>query len=61
MDNEKGYQDSLKADALFIQTDHLDRLIPFLETHDLLERGVLGRDYLPISHDHSTTKSHIVL
>ena len=52
MDNHKGYQDSIKADALFIQTDHLDRLIPYLEARNLLERGVLGRDYKPKSHEH---------
>jgi len=47
-DNERGFSDSIKADALFIQTDHLDKLIPYLEKHDLLETGVMGRDYQPI-------------
>ncbi len=46
-DNERGYDDSVKAGALFIQTDHLDRLIPYLEERNLLENGVLGRDYMP--------------
>ena len=50
-DNERGFADSIKADALFIQTDHLDKLIPYLEKHDLLETGVMGRDYQPITLD----------
>lgn len=46
-DNERGFEDSIKAGALFIQTDHLDRLIPFLESRNLLQNDVLGRDYQP--------------
>ena len=46
-DNERGFEDSVNAGALFIQTDHLDRLIPYLEERNLLQNGVLGRDYLP--------------
>ncbi len=46
-DNERGFYDAIKAGAKFIQTDHLDRLIPYLEERNLLERGVLGRDYTP--------------
>lgn len=46
-DNERGFDDSVKAGALFIQTDHLDRLIPYLEQRNLLQNGVLGRDYQP--------------
>lgn len=52
-DNERGYEDSIKAGAKFIQSDHLDRLIPYLEERGLLERGVLGRDYEPLSPDAS--------
>lgn len=46
-DNERGFEDSIRAGALFIQTDHLDRLIPYLEERDLLQNDVLGRDYQP--------------
>ena len=46
-DNERGFEDSIKAGALFIQTDHLDRLIPILESRNLLQNDVLGRDYQP--------------
>ncbi len=48
-DNERGFEDAVKAGAKFIQTDHLDRLIPYLEERNLLERGVLGRDYIPFA------------
>lgn len=44
-DGRRGYRDSLKAGAMFIQTDHLDKLVPFLEERGLLETRVLGRDY----------------
>ena len=50
-DNARGFRDSVKAGALFIQTDHLDKLIPYLEERDLLETRVLGRDYLPVESD----------
>mgnify|MGYP000625073693 CR=1 FL=1 len=46
-DNETGYADAIKAGARFIQTDHLDQLIPYLEERNLLETNVLGRDYRP--------------
>jgi len=48
-DNERGFADAIKAGARFIQTDHLDKLIPYLEERDLLETRVLGRDYSPSS------------
>ena len=44
-DNEKAFDECVKAGALFIQTDHIDRLVRYLDTRGLLERGVLGRDY----------------
>lgn len=47
-DNELGFEDAIKAGARFIQTDNLDRLIPYLEERGLLETRVLGRDYRPI-------------
>lgn len=47
-DNEKGYADAIEAGARFIQTDHLDQLIPYLEKRNLLETNVLGRDYRPL-------------
>ncbi len=47
-DNENGYADAVEAGARFIQTDHLDRLIPYLEERGLLETNVLGRDYRPL-------------
>ena len=47
-DNEKGYDDCVKAGALFIQTDHIDKLVQYLEDRDLLETRVLGRDYQPM-------------
>lgn len=48
-DNERGFADAIKAGARFIQTDHLDKLIPYLEERNLLETRVLGRDYSPTS------------
>lgn len=50
-DNERGFSDSIEAGAMFIQTDHLDRLIPYLEERGLLEYRVPGRDYQPIIFD----------
>ena len=47
-DNEKGFEDAIKAGARFIQTDNLDLLIPYLEERGLLETRVLGRDYRPV-------------
>ena len=47
-DNEKGFDDAIKAGARFIQTDNLDLLIPYLEKRGLLETRVLGRDYRPV-------------
>ena len=47
-DNERGYSDSINAGALFIQTDHLDKLVPYLEKRNLLQTGILDRNYQPI-------------
>jgi len=47
-DNHLGFGDSVRAGARFIQTDHLDHLIPFLKKRNLLETRVLGRDYKPL-------------
>ncbi len=47
-DNERGYRDSVNAGALFIQTDHLDKLVPYLEKLDLLQTAMLDRNYQPI-------------
>jgi len=47
-DNDRGFEDCIKAGALFIQSDHIDKLVHFLEQRDLLETRVLARDYLPI-------------
>ncbi|MEE9273561.1 MAG: glycerophosphodiester phosphodiesterase family protein [Robiginitomaculum sp.] len=46
-DCERGFQDSLDAGALFIQTDNLGELVQFLESRDILETNVLGRNFLP--------------
>ncbi len=37
--------DALGAGSLFIQTDHLDRLVPYLAEKNQLETGVIGRDF----------------
>lgn len=47
-DNERGFDDAIKAGARFIQSDNLDVLIPYLEKRGLLETRVLGRDYRPL-------------
>lgn len=47
-DNVRGFDDAIIAGSLFIQTDHLEMLIPHLEKKNLLETRVLGRDYSPI-------------
>jgi len=62
-DDERGYEDAINAGARFIQTDHLDKLVPYLESRDLLETRVLGRDYQParaITRDGIRPRSHII-
>jgi len=49
-DDERGFADAINAGARFIQTDHLDKLVPYLEERDLLETRVLGRDYNPVNY-----------
>ncbi len=48
---EERYQDAINVGSMFIQTDHLDRLVPFLEARGKLETRVLGRNFLPINQD----------
>lgn len=47
-DNEVGFEEARRAGSLFIQTDNLDLLVPFLKERDLLETEVLGRNYKPL-------------
>ena len=44
-DGPRGFEDSVRAGARFIQTDHLDKLVSYLQQRDLLETCVLGRDF----------------
>lgn len=48
-DHDAGYEDARRAGSLFIQTDHLERLIPYLRSRGLLETKVLGRNYRALS------------
>jgi len=50
-DDIRGFEDSIKAGSLFIQTDHIDKLVHYLEERDLLETRVLGRNYQPINEE----------
>lgn len=59
-DNERGYSNAVKAGARFIQTDHLDKLVPFLEQHNLLETRVLGRDFQPVERLRGTVMENFV-
>ncbi|NNE57454.1 MAG: hypothetical protein HKN36_05040 [Hellea sp.] len=47
-DNARGFVSAIRSGALFIQTDHLDRLTRFLSLRNLLETRPLGRNYAPI-------------
>ena len=58
-DNEKGFEDAVKAGARFIQSDNLDLLIPYLEKRSLLETRVLGRDYRPLIISRRTTPVNV--
>ncbi len=44
-DGPRGYSDSIEAGARFIQTDHLDRLAPYLAERGLLESCIPSRDF----------------
>ncbi|MEL7136232.1 MAG: glycerophosphodiester phosphodiesterase family protein [Pseudomonadota bacterium] len=44
-DGPRGFSDSIKAGARFIQTDHLDRLTPYLAERGLLESCIPSRDF----------------
>lgn len=48
-DNELGFEDARRAGSLFIQTDHLELLVPYLKQRDLLETKTIGRKYRTIS------------
>jgi glycerophosphoryl diester phosphodiesterase len=43
-DNAVGYSDALRAGARFIQTDHLDRLVPYLKARGVLLNCVPAAD-----------------
>ncbi|MGD9799201.1 MAG: glycerophosphodiester phosphodiesterase [Parvularculaceae bacterium] len=43
-DNDEGFEDALRAGARFIQTDHIDRLAPYLKDRGLLVDCVPARD-----------------
>jgi len=44
-DGPRGFSDSIEAGARFIQTDHLDRLAPYLAERGLLETCIPSRDF----------------
>jgi len=48
-DNQRGFESAVRAGAMFIQTDHLDRLTDFLGARGLLQTEALGRNYQPIT------------
>lgn len=55
-DSDIGFSDAIRAGSLFIQTDNLDRLVPYLENRNLLETRVLGRTFKPLKqHSPSST------
>jgi hypothetical protein len=47
-DHEGGYQDAVDAGSLFIQTDHLDRLVPYLQKNGLYQPAVLSHNFEPM-------------
>ncbi|MEO1321694.1 MAG: glycerophosphodiester phosphodiesterase family protein [Pseudomonadota bacterium] len=44
-DGPRGFSDSIEAGARFIQTDHLDRLAPYLAERGLLETCIPAHDF----------------
>lgn len=44
-DGLRGIEDSINAGARFIQTDNLDRLVPYLRARGLLETRILNADF----------------
>lgn len=47
-DNLVGYQDAINVGSRFIQTDHLDVLVPYLQKNGLYQPAVLDHDFNPI-------------
>lgn len=53
VEEQSDYEDAANAGALFIQTDHIDKLVKFLDSKERLETGVLGRNFRVLNSEFS--------